>query len=149
MAIIDKKLELCDAQTLVGAISSDVLSTELDLGIGYDGWGQSRTPDIGEGGDLYLNVRMAGTTALAPATHTGTLYLYTHTATTVKSGTLLATKAVAASSAGGTSLWRLKIPAGTVQRYLGLVYTANATTCTAGALDAWIGLDSESEVPTT
>lgn len=145
MAIMDGKLELYDATDITMAGGTSLLSTVLDLGIGYDTWGNSKTPDIGEGGDLWLNVKVA--TTITPTAAYPLLYLYTHTTAVVTSGTELAHKTLEATPTAGNSVWRLKLPAGTISRYLGLNFLASATAVTAGALDAWIGLDSESEVP--
>ena len=147
MAILDKKLVMFDNDSIVGDANASTASTELDLGIGYDAWDQSQTPDIGEGGDIYVNVNLSSD--MKPATHAGTLYLYTHTSTTVTGGSVIMTQAVAAAGKTGKQLMRAKIPAGSVKRYIGLVYTSNATTCTSGALDGWLSLDSESALPTT
>lgn len=147
MAILDKKLEMLDATSCVyNATSALEIGDVLDLGLGKDAWDQSITPDIGEAGDLWVNVRVA--TAFGTGT-TATLDLYTHTTATVESGTKLITASIAASSAAGKSIIRQKVPAGTISRYLGFYLTVGASAVTAGALDGWIGLDSESELPTT
>lgn len=145
MAAIDKKYEFMDATSIIQNAAASVTSDISDLGTGYTAFDVAETPDIGEGGDLWLNVRVA--TAMTPATTGLVLTLYTHTSPSIALGTALAAKTISSAQAAGVSLWRQKIPAGTISRYLGMTALCNATTCTAGAIDAWIGLDSESELP--
>jgi hypothetical protein len=149
MAILDKKLELMDAASIAGAPAATVSSEVLDLGTGYNEWGVANTPNIGEGGDLYLNIRVATLIeAAGGSTPFATCKLWTHTTATVASGTLLLTQVIGTAAAAGVDVLRAKIPAGTISRYLGLVTTVGAVTITAGALDAWIGMDTESPLPT-
>jgi len=148
MAVLDKKLELMDAAAITGIGAATVSSEVLDLGTGYNCWDVANTPDIGEGGDLYLNVRVATTLSTVGASPAATVDFYTHTAAGVASGTRLIEATIESAAAAGADVMRYKIPAGKVSRYAGIVVTIGGSTLAAGALDAWIGLDSESPLPT-
>lgn len=149
MAILDGQLEWMDATSIAGAGAATISAAAYtDLGVAYNEWGTERTPDIGEGGALWVNARVA--TAIAGAGGSNpyaTLNVYTHTASNIGSGTLLITKAISTAAAAGTTVLRQKLPAGTISRYLGCEVLIGATTLTAGALDVWVSLDSESELP--
>lgn len=171
MAILDGKLELMDATSIACESSATVGGDVLDLGVAYDAWGQEITPDIGEGGDLYLNARIATTLVITTTNNndttaytTGswpigsynnpTFFLSTHTAPTsvLENGVTLIVKPFAltnATSVAGTSFLRQKVPAGQIKRYLQAVIKAGTTTIVTGALDVWLGLDSESDLPVT
>ena len=109
----------------------------IDLEAHLNSWGASRTPDIGEAGDLWVNVKV--TTTLVGASSTAVFALYHHTAAGVASGAALVTSADVGESAAGTTVLRHKIPAGTCNRYLGICLTVGTQNQTAGAIDAWIG----------
>ena len=140
MAIMDAKLELSDAQSVSGG-SAVVSSNVLDLsgGNAKDAWGNADTPDIGEGGTLELNVRVNTAMAGSGITCAVTLVTKAADASIGSGGTTLATLTFPAESAAGTKM-SVKVPAGTVYRYLGVVYTPSGT-LTSSKFDAWIGMD--------
>jgi hypothetical protein len=162
MAILDKKLELMDDLSfIIGASVSIVTSNVLNLGTGYNCWADTKYNDIGEGGDLWLNIRVGGTTIL-PAACVFTIYLVTDstaancllgrdTTSGLPLGSILAQKTITSMShTTGKTLWRVKVPASTeMEQFLALYIVNSATAITAGTVNAWIGLDSESEVPTS
>jgi hypothetical protein len=160
MAILDKKYELMDNLSFITTASlSLATSNVINLGTGYNCWGDTKYNDIGEGGDLWLNIRVGGTT-IAPAGCVFTLYLVTASAAATcllgtttggVAGTILAQKTITGQvHTTGKTLWRVKVPASTeMSQYLALFMNNSATAITAGTVDAWIGLDSESEVPTS
>jgi hypothetical protein len=162
MAILDKKLEFCDAMSIAGAVAATKASTNtINLGSGYNCWNDAIGNNIGEGGDLWLNVRLP--TAIAPVSTCHRISLMTGdtaascvtfwNAATVAFWSFMASDP---KSKTGKTLIRYKIPPGyddglgvyqPLGAFLALNFQNMGTTCTAGNVDAWIGLDSESEVP--
>ncbi len=155
MAILDGKLELMDATSITGAAAATVGSDYIDLGTGYDTWDQTQTPNIGEGGELYLNVRVAtalSQTGGANVTPLLKLTLFTYSVAGDMEGlgsTLIYREMTLAQTVVGSAIIRAKIPAGECKRYLQLMSQVGKTTVSAGALDAWVSLDSESDYPVT
>lgn len=162
MAILDKKLEFCDAMSIAGAVGATKASTNtINLGSGYNCWGDAIGNNIGEGGDLWLNVRLP--TAVAPVSVGMLISLITgdtaaETVTFWNAATVAFWSFMVADpkSKTGKTLIRYKIPPGydnglgvytPLGAFLNLNFTNLGTVCTAGNVDAWIGLDSESEVP--
>jgi hypothetical protein len=142
--ILDADLEFSDAQSVVknsglSQVSTDVYDHGSD---GLDGWGSSQTPDIGEGGTLEFNVQVATLMAGASAAIDAKLVTKASSAAISSGGTTLATLNFPAASAAGTKK-SIKVPSGTIQRFLGVVYTASGGNVTASAFDAWIGLDHQ------
>jgi len=162
---MDAKWELSDAQTMTGngKVGFSVGSTNvINLGTGYDEWDNTKYNGIGEGGDLWLTIRVA--TAIQPGASTFKFIL--QSAATAAAAVLsqsahelgswtYTTSTGGAKEVAGKTLVRAKLPAmndaTTYLQYLGLLYHVTATTVasapTAGAFDAWISLDSESELP--
>jgi hypothetical protein len=166
MAIIDSTLEFCDAQSIAGVASYSCGSTNsINLGTGYNCWDDTKYNDLGEPKDLVLNVQVA--TDFAPvslsATAAITIYLKTATSAAVAktvSGTTVRSWAFAGSAltgslVAGQQLLREKIPSTynvngvetPLSQYIGLWFANCATAITAGAIDAWIGMDSETPAP--
>lgn len=148
MAIIDAKLEFSDNQDVAASTlssGSSVNSTNLiDLrgSATYDTnwWGTSITPDIGEAGTLEWTVQVsteatAGGTCTAYLKHSNAL-----STSHLSSGQTLVSLAFAAASAIGAKK-TVKVPSGTINRYLEVVFTASGGAVTAGKFDSWIGLD--------
>jgi hypothetical protein len=165
MSIIDKKFELMDATSIAAENAATVGSDILDLGVAYDAWGQSITPNIGAGNGMFLNCRIATTLAITttlnpdteayyPVRDAPTWYLMSHSASnsaysqgvTLLQGRIGYTNE---TSVAGSDVFRGKIPAGEIKRYLSLVVLAGSSTIVTGALDAWLSLDTESLLPIT
>jgi hypothetical protein len=153
MAILDKKLEFCDALSVVADASATIATSNvINLGTGYNCWGDTKYNDIGEGGDLWLNVAVATTMTPAAVGLTFDLHAASSASAALLNGASdIASwtwKSYAVSAVAGTSLVRAKIPPSPSSlQYLALYITNAATAITAGAIDAWISLDSESGVP--
>lgn len=147
MAIMDNKLVLADALSIVQNAAANKDSTVLDLGAGVDPWG-STVQRGNEGGDLWLNVRAQ--TAIVTASSSGgtvTIDLKTDTVSGFSSATDLMTVVITPSSmSDGDVLIRAKVPTG-VERYLKLNFAAVTKNTTAGKVDAWLGLDGETMPP--
>lgn len=150
--IIDKDLKFCDNQTVssMGG-GNDPSADNVDLGehFKYDGTTDfgSETPDIGESEELELNVKV-NTTALAGTTLQIDLYHSAtggSSATVISSGAVLMTKSITigAGQAIGVALVRDLLPAGTINRYLALLFTDPSTDISTGAVSAWIAGRSE------
>lgn len=163
MAILDAKLVLSDAQSLAGLANHSVGSTNaINLGTGYNCWGDTEYNNIGEGGDLWLNVKVA-TTFTAGTGTTVTLRTASTAANAASdAGTIVATYGGDVGSGGtwraGDTIVRAKVPAGykaatgvwtPLSQYIGLHYCNVNSALAAGAVDAWISMDSESEATRT
>ena len=145
MAIMDARWEFSDNQDVAsGSPSSTTVNSSnlVDLGANaVDYWGDAVTMDVGEAGELVFNCEVC-----SEATVAGTVTVTLQTAAALStshlsSGATIATlTAFAAASAIGTK-YAVKVPFGTVQRYLEVVYSIGATALTAGKFNAWIGLD--------
>ena len=62
MSVIDAKLEMCDNTAIGTSIAAAALKGDvLDLGARRDFYDTAVTGDIGEGGDMYLNVKVSTT----------------------------------------------------------------------------------------
>ena len=145
MSIMDAKLEFSDAQVISASSASAVSGTnEFSLRALKDAWGTAITHDIGEGNNgLVVNFQVA--TALNASAYV-VAKVYSHTASGVTSGTKLGEVTFAAADAAGTRK-NFRIPSGTVQKWVGVQYSTVGSNMTTGAMDAWLGLDTET--PTT
>jgi hypothetical protein len=165
MAILDSILELSDAQSVAGVSSYSLASTNaINLGTGYNCWDDTKYNDLGEPKDIYLNVQIATTFAPDDLGSTAfTIYLKTATTaavartaagTTVRSW-VFGGSSLTGSLVAGQQLLRERIPSTynvngietPLSQYLALWFLNCATIITAGALDAWVGMDSETPAP--
>lgn len=143
MAILDSKLVFAQADTLSGisASSNANIGDIIDLGIGRDWYDTALTPNIGEGGNLWLNVKCDGEDFASAGSPVVTIDLHASAAEAMTSPTTLLTVVTDKTPNDGDNIYRAKVPAGTVKRYLALnVATTNALT--AGKISAWISMDS-------
>jgi hypothetical protein len=163
MSILDGKLEFMDATSIAADNAVTVEGDVLDLGVAYDAWGQSITPNVGSGNGLYLNCRIATTLAITttlnpdteaytPVRDAPTWFLCTHSSATGAywAGETLMRGRIGytnATSVAGSDVFRGKIPAGEIKRYLSFIVLAGSSTIVTGALDAWLSLDTESLLP--
>ena len=142
MAMIDAKLEFSDAQVIAnGSASAAVAGTNVfDMSTVKNAWGTAITNDIGEGNNgLVFNWQVA--TAI-DASVTFTCRAYSHTTSAIASGTELGSVSFAAADAAGTRK-TLRVPAGTVNRWVGVTYSNAVDDSVNSAFDAWLGLDTE------
>jgi hypothetical protein len=151
MAIMDAKLEIDDGATLT-AISgatqagTNVIALDEATATMKDAWGTAISPDPGEGNNgLVLNFQVG--TAFSTS---GSLVakIYHHTASAVASGSILGEVTFGSGSAandlgtaGAKKSYRL--PAGTINRYVGVVYSMITGASGAGTMDCWLGLDTQ------
>jgi len=139
--MIDSKLEFSDAQVISASSASNVDGTnEFSMRALKDAWGTAITHDIGEGNNgLVVNFQVA---TVLEASVSIVAKAYSHTASGVTSGTALGEATFAAAAAAGTRK-NIRIPAGTVQKWVGVNYSVVGSNATTGAFDAWLGLDTE------
>lgn len=122
------------------AITSTALSTNvIDLGPFSAG---NLIRDIAAGEPLYLHI-LVKTSFVTGGSATLTVTLEsdsdTGLSTSVTTHMTVATGVTAANLAAGTWIAKgVPIPSGAFERYLGVRYTANVSTFSAGAVDAWI-----------
>ena len=138
MAIMDAILEFSDLQVLSLASASARLSTNVfDMSTKKNAWGSAITNDINEGNNgLVVNFQVA------VALEAGLVAkVYSHTTSAVASGTKLGEVVFDADVVAGTK-GNFRIPSGTVQRWVGIEYSASST-LVAASMDAWLGLDTE------
>jgi hypothetical protein len=145
MSILDSKLEFSDAQVISASSASAVSGTnEFSMRALKDAWGTAITHDIGEGNNgLVVNFQVA---TVLEASVSMVAKAYSHTASGVTSGTAFGEVTFAAAAAAGTKK-NIRVPAGTIQKWVGVQYSVVGSNATTGAFDAWLGLDTET--PTT
>ncbi len=149
MAILDASLEFSDAQAQAASSAAVTQSTDVrnlwdtrSAAPNKDAWGTAEGVDLsGLTWNLNVGVAINATTVI-------TAKLMAHTAaTSIKSGTELAQIVLPAAAPIGTRR-SLQLPVGTklgaTLDYVGVTYTVSAAKCTAGAINSWLGLDSES-----
>ncbi|NIS52205.1 MAG: hypothetical protein GWN94_14010 [Phycisphaerae bacterium] len=145
MAVLDALLEFSDAQTLSIGSGASIKSTNVSDLVGAGGlkdtWGNSLTPDIGEKSNLEWNCQVE-TTVVGAGSLTVALVSKAADVSISSGGTTHASKNLGATPAAGT-VYSAVVPAGTVNRYIGCLYSASGGTITAGALDSWLNLDHE------
>jgi hypothetical protein len=137
MAILDKVLELCDNQDVhLGSTSTAISDNVINLG--------AANLALGAGTELMLNVRI--NTAFAVDGATLTTALMTDSDAAIGGGTTIFTTPALAGSALTAGKWilRVSIPHEALEQYIGLKFTIGTSTETAGTVDAWISLDSQS-----
>jgi hypothetical protein len=142
MAIMDAKLELSDAQVITTSSGAATAATNcFQMNSVKNAWGTAITNDIRAGNnELVCNIQVA--TALNASSYI-VAKLYSHTTSSVSSGTALGTATFSAADAAGTRK-SIHIPvADTVNKYVGLNYSVVGSNMSTGAVDAWIGLDTE------
>ena len=140
MAIIDAKLEFSDAQVIsCASASASISNNEFSMASVQNAWGTAITNDIGEGGGLVANIQIA---TVIEASVIIVAKLYSHTASSAISGTVLGTATFAAAAAAGTKK-QIRVPAGTVNKWMCMEYSVVGSSSTTGAVDAWLSLDSE------
>jgi hypothetical protein len=142
---MDARLEFSDNQDVAASTlssGSSVTSTNIvDLGANStDYWADAITMDVGEAGGLMWTTEVS-TEATAGGTVTATLqYDGALSGSDLSSGNTIATVTFAAGSAIGTKR-SVKVPTGTIERYLAVVYTASGGNVTAGKFDSYLPLD--------
>jgi hypothetical protein len=145
MAIKDALLEFSDGQALTAAAETKA-SNQIKLPDGYDAWGNAKNGMASESGDVWLNIRCSTAFTMTSSTGTITPKLYGSN-TTGGTDNLLLTGPAKAQPSQGDLLWAVPLPANVNYDYLNLTFTLS-TAASAGALDAWIGLDHESDPAT-
>lgn len=150
MAIIDTKLQFCDATNLASATTSGVfLGNIIDLeAAGKDGWGNTLIEGIGEGGTIWLNINVN----TVMSAHSCEVQLHTESAIAASSTFASSVKVVSAwlpaSSPAGSRL-SVGFPTGGTLRYVGLIFDASSNSLT-GKVDAWLSNNpGDTQITTT
>jgi hypothetical protein len=155
MAIMDAKLVIDDHAQITaisGATQAGTDEIRLDAATAQmkDAWGTAISPDIGEGNNgLVVNFAILSAFDYSCGM---TCKVYSHTTSTVTGGALVGAVEFGSGSTIGTmgyegSRAQVRLPAGNVDRYLGVLYSMITGPSGAGYIDAWVGLDTET--PTT
>lgn len=129
---LDERNEFCDATSLnTGAAGDYVIGDVIDLGLAGR--------DIGNGEPLEFVVQV-DTTATSGGAATLAVSLATDDNSSLSSPTKIVTSpAIAvASLTAGTTIFRVKVPAGTYERYIGVVQTTGTAAFTAGKVNAFL-----------
>jgi len=142
--LLDGELVLSNAQAFTS--TGDLASTNrIDMTIGEDWEGNARAKNPGEGGDLFLHIRVhTAFTSASPATAALTIALQ-ECATSAGSYVTIMT-VLSGYTAGqlteGLEIWRGALPADAENlRYQALLYTTAGAVWTAGALQAHVSMD--------
>lgn len=136
--IMDEFNEFCDATALnTGAAGTYLIGDVIDLGV--DGL------DLGAGEDLYCVMKVA-TTATSGGSATGTFKLASDAAAAIATdGSAtehFVTDAIAvATLVAGYQIAAFRLPAGTYERYLGILQVTGTAAFTAGAVDVFLTKD--------
>ena len=151
MAIIDAKLELSDGQALVSSsaeteVSTNVIRLDALAATMKDAWGTEISPDIGEGNNgLVVNVQIASGFS---DSNSFKAKIYHHTTSTFSAGTLMGTLSFGSSGATNpanvtTTQANFRLPAGSMDNYIGIQYSHVTGANGTGKVDAWLGLDTQ------
>jgi hypothetical protein len=143
MAIMDSKLEFCDAMVISCASGSAQISTNVfDMNTCKNAWGTAITNDIGAGNNgLVANVQVA--TVFEASARVVCKLLTSATSGLVSSGSVIGTAEIIAAAAAVGTKRSIKVPPGTIQRWVGMQFSVSGSSMDTGAVDAWIGLDTE------
>ena len=132
MALVDAKLMLSDAQTMVVATAATTVSTNIiDLG--------AASPNVGRGTPIWAHVRVG--TACAGSASSTLAVAVQHCATVDGTyATMLSYSAASiANFTSGLKVIENPLP-GAVNRYVKVLYTNAASSITAGTMDAWLDM---------
>lgn len=136
--IMDEFNEFCDATALnTGAAGTYLIGDVIDLGV--DGL------DLGAGEDLYCVMKVA-TTATSGGSATGTFKLASDSTAAIDTAgnatEHFVTDAIpVATLVAGYQIAAFRLPAGTYERYLGILQTTGTAAFTAGAVDVFLTKD--------
>ena len=146
--ILDERLEFADATSVAAGAGTTVLGDVIDLGA-------ITSQDIGIGEEMWIVIQTTTEIITGGSAGTITFSVVSDALSTLGGGSVasctlhLATKAYvtddsAANDAelnvGGVIL-AARLPAGTYERYLGILVTIATTTVTAGAVNAFLTKD--------
>lgn len=137
MAIFDALFEFSDDQVVTD--TSTISTNVLDL--------QIADLEMGAGNPVWLNIRIG--TAFAGGTSL-TFGLYSHSTTTVSSGTCLWVTGAILEANMTAGKWIIKMPLPDYvdpERYIGLYYTTSGTH-TGGTINAWLDYGPQSNTNT-
>lgn len=138
--IIDDRLEMCDATALnTGGAGTYLIGSQIDLG--------AASLDVGVGEDLYLVIQVDTAVDSAADNTTQNFILASDDSASIatdgsatvhfQTGALAQT----AIDAAGDLIAAVKLPAGTYERYLGILHTTAVAAATAGKINAFLTHD--------
>lgn len=139
--ILDERTELCDATSIAAAAGTAVAGDVIDLG--------ASPYDLGVDEDIWF-VCQVDTAIVAAGAGTIQFFLVSDALSTLGGGVVanctthyqtaaLATAAsTPAGQTAGSTLFAIKLPTGTYERYLGLLVTIATQTVSAGKINAFI-----------
>lgn len=143
--ILDERTEFADAVSVAAAAGTALIGDVIDLG--------ATTQDIGNGEPLYVVIQTdteiitggsAGTIQFKVSSDAQAAIATDGTATDHLISALLVTDDAAANSAqlnAGGVILAAALPAGTYERYLGILCVTATTTTTAGKINAFLTTD--------
>ncbi len=145
MGIFDAMLEFSDDQD-IGALTA----TEVAAATNTFNWTLSDL-EMGAGEPLWLNVKMGTEALLSSGSATLTVALKRETDTTIDTDSTTVWSTTVAKAALGVGAWIIRMPLPydvDADAYMGLLYTVNAATVSAGKVDAWIDHGPQSSYDT-
>jgi hypothetical protein len=143
--ILDERLEFADATSVAAAAGTALIGDVIDLG--------AAGLDVGIGEDIWLVIQTeteiitggsAGTLQLQLASDAQAAIAVDGTATVHLSSPVYVTDDAGANSAelnAGGVILAARLPAGTYERYLGILAVTATTTTTAGKINAFLTKD--------
>ena len=145
--ILDERTEFADATSVILAAGTAVLGDVIDL--------QETTKDIGIGEDIWVVIQTDTEVITAGSAGTIQFYVVSDSLSTLGAATLasctehlrsksLTTDDSAANSAelnAGGVILAARLPAGTYERYLGILFTTATADTTAGKVNAFLTKD--------
>lgn len=143
MSIQDARWVFSEAQTLA-TVSTIASTNDVRLGAGTDFFGTAVADDPAKSGRLWLNV-VVDTTFVSAGAATLLVAFQDSLSTTAASFATVWTSETWAEAllVAGARLVQMQLP-GTLREYVRLNYTLGGSLCTAGAINAWVGLEGYS-----
>jgi hypothetical protein len=137
--ILDKQNLLSDDQDLAQTAATYLCTNAIDLGVpGTDSLGNTVRKDLGRGNHVELLVQITETFTSGGAA-TLKVQLITDDAAALGSPTILqSTEAIALATLVAGYQFRISVPVGVAERYLGVQYVIGTATTTAGKVTAGI-----------
>lgn len=149
MAILHKDLLFADEDAVGTSVGTAIVGDVIDLGARKGAYGKTGNPDIGESGDLEWITRCKGADFAAGASDAPvvTISLVTKADATLSSGaTVLCSIVTDKTPNEDDLLGHLKVPRGTVLRYLGVICTIGTAALTAGDIKSQLQVGGDSTV---
>lgn len=141
MSIMDAKLTFCESFSLasISLNSNSNVTNVLDLGAGRDWYDTAKTPDIGNGTPVYLNIICEDEDFASAGSPVVTIDLHASASASMASADTLITTVTDKTPNDGDTILKAAIPLGAVKQYM-TVNVATTAVLTAGKITAYLDL---------